>query len=151
GSDLATTSAPRFCAAPGRFSIMTGTPHLDESFSPMIRGTTSSSGPGGVGTTILIARSGYPSAVAGLVVAPVRQIAVKRQATSDERISRFMDWFLRLTETPVWSVLVGTVSIGARAVSWGQCPDRPPKMNACCPENRDRRREIIFGSNPTKP
>ena len=58
GAAFATASAPRVCPEPGRFSTMTGWPHLAASLSATIRGIVSAAAPAGTGTTILMSRFG---------------------------------------------------------------------------------------------
>src|SRR5689334_4666794 len=64
--------------------MMTATLHFDASLSAMIRGTTSSNGPGGTGTTILIVRFGNSSPAANVLVMAARQTAVQSQVISDK-------------------------------------------------------------------
>src|SRR3954471_23440564 len=54
GSARETYSAPRFCAAPERFSITTGWPSLADRCWPRMRGITSPFDPGDNGTTMRI-------------------------------------------------------------------------------------------------
>jgi hypothetical protein len=51
--------------------------HLAESFSAIILGITSSMGPGGTGTTILIGRLGYSCATELPIAAPSTRAVVK--------------------------------------------------------------------------
>ena len=54
GADFATRSPPMVPVAPGRLSMMTGTPRRSESFWPTMRATVSVGPPGAFGTISLI-------------------------------------------------------------------------------------------------
>src|SRR3954452_9437790 len=65
-------------AAPVRFSITTGWPHLRDSQSATIRGTASAVPPAGNGTMILTVRTGHGSALAG----PANALAARQSASA---------------------------------------------------------------------
>src|SRR5689334_15852585 len=77
--------------------MMTGTFHFADNLSVTIRGTTSSNGPGGTGTTILIVRWGKSSAaIAPPDVVAIAHMAATRQVAIEERARWLIDRLLRL-------------------------------------------------------
>src|SRR5262245_31225210 len=77
GAARATASEPMAPLAPARLSITTGCPNASLSLGPINR-TTTSSGPGGNGTTTVIGRVGQPWAPApGPDIATANIVAAK--------------------------------------------------------------------------
>src|SRR5437016_1198047 len=77
--------------------MMTGTFHFADSLSATIRGTTSSNGPGGTGTMILIVRWGKSSAaIAPPGVVAIVHMAATRQVAIEERTRWLIDRLLQV-------------------------------------------------------